>query len=201
MCSSDLIALLTARPFRRRNFTVIEIGRHLVQHAGAYWLQFEGAETKTGAPIEAPFPTHLIRHLEHYLKHFRPFLLQATQHWQRRPLQQPGARLWVTSWGSAMSQGALYNRITRRTKARFGRALSPHLFRDSAATTVATEDPAHVQITLNILGHSTLETSERHYNHARSLEATRRYQQRILALRRGGRDEHADPVDQLESGA
>jgi integrase/recombinase XerD len=60
----------------------------------------------------------------------------------------------------------------------------PSSFRDSAATSIAIEDPEPVHVTPNILGHTTLQTSERHYVHAQSLEASRRYQQRILELRR-----------------
>ncbi len=37
---------------------------------------------------------------------------------------------------------------------------------------------------MSVLGHTRMATSERTYNHARSLEATRQYQGRILALRR-----------------
>jgi hypothetical protein len=38
---------------------------------------------------------------------------------------------------------------------------------------------------MNILGHSTPATSEKHYNQARSLEASRRYQKVIADLIRG----------------
>ena len=67
---------------------------------------------------------------------------------------------------------------------RFGHMINPHLFRDSAATSIAVEDPESTHITRSILGHDTLRTSERHYNHAQSLEALRQYQHRILELRR-----------------
>jgi integrase/recombinase XerD len=76
-----------------------------------------------------------------------------------------------------------YGMIMKRTKAQFGRAVHPHLFRHGAATAVATEDPEHVYLTRNLLGHTKLKTSEQYYNLADSLEATRRYQREILALR------------------
>ena len=185
-----MIALLAARPFRRRNFASIEIGRHLIKRGDGYWLHFDGSETKTGAPIDAPFPPALVPYLERYLSYYRPFLARRSGRWHqaRARLREPGMALWVSTYRSAMSGQAIYYRITNLSKARFGRAINPHLFRDSAATSIATEDPAHVYITRSILGHSTLATSERHYNHAKSLEATRRYQERILALRRQSRD-------------
>jgi integrase/recombinase XerD len=75
-----MIALLAARPLRRRNFARIEIGAHLVREGDAYWLRFDNSETKTGEPIDAPFPDSLVPHLERYLSQYRPFLLQRRCH-------------------------------------------------------------------------------------------------------------------------
>jgi hypothetical protein len=61
--------------------------------------------------------------------------------------------------------------------------LFPHLFRDGAATAIAIVDPEHVGTIASVLGHSTLATSERHYNQARGLEAGRRYHGTIEQLR------------------
>jgi integrase/recombinase XerD len=187
-----MIALLAARPFRRRNFASIEIGRHLIKRGDVYWLHFAGSETKTGEPIDAPFPMALVPYLERYLTHYRPFLARPAGHAHPvRHLREPGTALWVSTLWSAMSAHAIYQRIINLSKAKFGRPINPHLFRDSAATSIATEDPAHVYITRSILGHSTLETSERYYNHAKSLEAMRRHQDHVLSLRRLSRD--SDP--------
>ena len=82
-----------------------------------------------------------------------------------------------------MTEIAIYCRIMRTTQAKFGHGVNPHLFRDSAATSIANEDPDNVLITRSVLGHATLGASERHYNHAQSLKAIRRYQQHILRLR------------------
>ncbi len=78
------------------------------------------------------------------------------------------------------------------TQALFGHVINLHLFRDSAATSTAIEDPEHVHIVRSILGHSTLRSGERHYIHARMLEASRRYQERILELRRRSRRRSKD---------
>ena len=83
-----------------------------------------------------------------------------------------------------MTEMGIYLRICALTQQRFGHAVNPHLFRDSAATSIAIEDPEHVHIIRSVLGHSTIQTSERYYVHAQSLEASRRYQRRILELRR-----------------
>jgi integrase/recombinase XerD len=183
-----IIALLAARPIRRGNFAAIEIGRHLVREAAGYRLQFAATETKTRVPLEFVIPEELSPFLDRYVAHYRPMLNVSTGHWTNaRTLVPVGARLWVSNYGSAMSAGAVYDRVTKLTKAKFGQPINPHLLRDCAATSTAIEDSDHVNITASILGHTSLRTSERHYNHAGSLVAMRRHQANLLALRRLGR--------------
>ena len=62
--------------------------------------------------------------------------------------------------------------------------INPHLFRDCAATTIAIEDPPHVRIASQLLGHRTFSTTEKYYNQARGLEASRIMQNHVLSLRR-----------------
>jgi hypothetical protein len=195
-----MVALLALRPLRRRNFCSIEIGRHLTQRAGAYWLLFERDETKTKKqPIEEPFPPVLVPALERYLTHYRPWLCKQTSNRDPRyPFRPAGRHLWASKTGSPLSPEAFYKGLRKRTTARFGRALFPHLFRDCAATTIAVRDPAHVRIIISVLGYTDIRTSERFYNHAQGLEATRKLQDEILALRRAAesrdRDQRRAPV-------
>jgi integrase/recombinase XerD len=179
-----MIALLSARPLRRRNFARIEIGRHLVRQSDGYWLRFDSNETKIGKPIEAPFPDALLPQLERYLLGYRPFLLHRDRCREGRCHPSGDPALWISVSGSAMTEIGIYFCISQLTRTRFGHVISPHLFRDSAATSIVIEDPEHVHVIRSILGHTTLRTSERHYIHAQSLEASRRYQRRILELRR-----------------
>jgi site-specific recombinase XerD len=181
-----MISLLAARPLRRRNFCSIEVGRHLICEGDTYWLRFGADETKNHSPIEAPVPLALTAMLEHYLTHYRPLLVERNGRWNRgvRAETATKQRLWVSEDGSAMTEIAIYFRIRRATKAKFGHVINPHLFRDSAATSIAVEDPESAHITRSILGHGTLRTSEQYYNHAQSREALRHYQRRILELRK-----------------
>jgi integrase/recombinase XerD len=182
-----MIALLAARPLRRRNFARIELGRHLAEAEGGYALRFTGEETKTGRPIDAPLPNALIVPLQRYLSDYRPILLASNGRWRSRgAVMQQERALWVSGDGSAMTEIAIYFRIRKLTRERFGHVVNPHLFRDCTATSIAVEDPEHVHIISSILDH-TLQTSERHYIHAQALEASRRYQQQIIKLRRGPR--------------
>ena len=74
--------------------------------------------------------------------------------------------------------------VARHTRAAFGRAVNPHLFRDWAATSLAIEDPAHVRIAAQVLGHGAFSTTERHYNLARGQEAATTWHQILEGLRR-----------------
>jgi integrase len=60
--------------------------------------------------------------------------------------------------------------------------MTPHLFRDAAATAIAIHDPEHVNNIMPVLGHATLTTSEQHYNQAQGLEAGRRYHGTLAAI-------------------
>jgi integrase len=85
----------------------------------------------------------------------------------------------------------VWRRIMRLTKERLGFAINPHSFRTAAATSIAFEAPEKVLITKEILGHSTMRTSEAYYNLAQAVEASRRHQDHVGSLRRIGRDEQS----------
>ena len=84
-----------------------------------------------------------------------------------------------------MTRNQIYMRVTARTRDGLGRSINPHLFRDCAATSIAIDDPDHIGIASRLLGHRAASTTERYYNHARGVEASRLMQQHILALRNG----------------
>jgi integrase/recombinase XerD len=180
-----MISLLAARPFRRRNFVSIEIGRHLVFEGGRYWVRFQANETKNKQMLEQVLPQPLVPYLERYIAVYRAILSNeiCTTRWKKGRPPSTTSALWISARAKPMSIGMTYGMIMKRTEAQFGRAVHPHLFRHGAATAVATEDPEHVYLTRNLLGHTKLKTSEQYYNLAESLEATGRYQREILALR------------------
>ena len=172
-----MIALLASRQLRLRNFTGLILGQTLVQQGDGWWIQIPAAETKTKDPIERTWPEILVPSLEIYL-------------WEHRAgiLALRGCRsdaLWLSMHGPPMTDNAIYIRIVARTREGLGQPINPHLFRDCAVTSVAIEDPTHVVIASRLLGHRTASTTERHYNQARSIEASRLMQNHLLALRKG----------------
>jgi hypothetical protein len=68
--------------------------------------------------------------------------------------------------------------LRKHTKETFGASLPPHWFRDAAATSIAVEDPQHV-----CDAHHTLATTQKYFNQPHSLEASRRQQAILAALR------------------
>ena len=174
-----MIALLASRPVRCKNLAQIEIGQHLRRMGGVYWLFFDAHEMKSRRSLEFPLPRPLTHPLQHYIDEVRPELMEQHGRWKT----DVGRQLWVGEGGSEMKKGRISRRICQRTEDRFGHPITPHLFRDAAATSIAELDPKHVEMIRDILGHASLATAEAHYNHAGSLEATRRLQHAVADLR------------------
>jgi integrase/recombinase XerD len=131
--------------------------------------------------MEMPFPEALVGHLQCYLDEHRPALqVGRSKLGETRPATEA---LWLGKGGRMLGKSAISLQIRRHTEEAFGQSVNPHLFRDCAATSIAIQDPEHVRMILPILGHATLATSERHYNQAGTLEASRRLQKAVREQR------------------
>jgi integrase/recombinase XerD len=172
-----LIAFLAYRPVRRRNLAMMRLGRHLVKVGGCWRIVFAAEETKTRLPYEAVLPAALEPRLEHYLDVHRPVLLRGD------PADGNSDAVWISEDGIQLTYEAVAFQIVFRTRREFGRSLSPHIFRDCAATSVAIDNPTHIGDASLILGHAKHETTEKFYNHGRSLEASRRHATMLVSLR------------------
>ncbi len=177
-----IIALLACRPLRMRSFAGLTLEQHLVRRGSTWWMVLGGADTKTRKPMEMPFPRMLVDCLELYLEQHRPALLVG----RPKPglVRPPTSALWIGKGGRMMGADAIAFQIRRHTEVAFGVSINPHLFRDICATSIAIEDPEHVRMVAAILGHTSLATSERHYNQAQTLEASRRHQASVEVTRR-----------------
>ena len=60
--------------------------------------------------------------------------------------------------------------------------VTPHFFRDCAATTLAYDSPDSARLTRGLLGHTNFRTGEKHYNQAKGIEAGRRYADVLAGL-------------------
>jgi integrase/recombinase XerD len=171
-----MIALLAFIPLRRKNLAALEIGRHLIQEGDRWFVIVPCAETKKSTSlIEFAIPEFLSPYLATYLAIIRP-----------RMLRHPTCKaLWVSPGGGALTYSAIWPILTRHTARRLGIRIAPHDGRDAGATTWAIAAPDQIGIARDLLGHSDLRTTTRHYNRARGIEASRAHAEVIKTMRRG----------------
>ena len=157
------IAFLGQAPIRRTNLAGLRIGRHLLRTGAGWTVLLSGDETKNKREMEYVLSASLSCRLDRYLQAFRPVFLNSAYH----------DGLWASVKGAPMSSSSLYDAVCRRTRARFGRSVNLHLFRDAAATFLAENEPGQVGMVRDLLGHADHKTAEQHYNHARTIWAGR----------------------------
>jgi integrase len=172
-----MISLMVARMLRLRSFTGLEIGQHIIPADGGYQILLAPEDTKNGRPYEAPVPEWLVPYMDIYLKKMRPVLLG----------ERCSDRLWISVTGADMSDSYINHRLCKVTARELGRPVNPHLFRDCAMTSRAIDDPDNVRAMPPVLGHSDMQTSERHYNQADAIKASRQHQANRAITRRRSR--------------
>ena len=122
-----MVALLAYCPIRLKNFAALEIGRSFVNVDGTWWIVLTAAETKEKRR-RAAGPGELTNSIERYLEIYRPILA-------RGPAETNA--LWLAMDGKPMSYASMGELITETTRMTIGIAVSPHLFRTAAVTTLA----------------------------------------------------------------
>jgi integrase/recombinase XerD len=178
-----MIMLLATRPIRIKNLHMMQIGRHLVPTSVGFDLRFEAVETKNARPINLPMPVDMREQIEVYLQIHRPILLAHGN------APAPQNSFWLTRFGKPFSINAIRARLIEVTEKHLGKPVTPHLFRHCIATTVALDDPGHLDIIMSLLGHSCRSTAERYYIHAQCQQAAGLYQKAIRAMRNGHKAE------------
>lgn len=169
-----LIALAAWRPLRRGNLATLRIGEHVKRIDGELRIVIARDETKAGVAIDMPWPKSLLPEFERYVGRWRGMLLGG------RP--DPDF-LWISRRGGGqVSAHTIACNFRRHTKAAFGVAISPHRFRDAAATMMAIRDPANVRAAAAVLGHRSYDATQKHYNLARQLDATAQLHGAVDAL-------------------
>jgi integrase/recombinase XerD len=164
-----MIAFLALCPIRVANLAAMRIGRHLLFDSGAPRVRFEAAEMKGRRALEFNFPATLLERLEFYLERVHPKLfagpLDAPPLWPSLARRQP-----------QMTPHGIYKRLTSVTQKHLSTVLSPHLFRDAAATFIAELAPEHARMAAAVLQHRSFGTTTRHYVHGQQHLAARKYQ-------------------------
>jgi integrase/recombinase XerD len=162
-----IVALLACRPIRLENVTEMVLGDQLIQEGDQWQCRFEASEMKEKRPLAFSFPQILVPYLETYITTYRSILLKGEE----------SRDLWISTRGQRMSEQSVYWNTCRLTEELFGQRINPHLFRDCAASALATEDPEHILAIARILGHASIDTTMRHYNQSQMVAAADIYHQ------------------------
>jgi integrase/recombinase XerD len=168
-----IIALNSVWVIRRRSIAALTTCRHLeFDDAGVTILLFP-EDTKAKRAESFRVPEELLPYLLRYLNEVRPRLLGRRQH----------DGLWASCKGCPLSGCGIYDIVRTHTRAKFGKAMGLHDFRRAAATFIATDAPELIGITPGVLQHASDKVAERHYNLARSVEASRRFAAHLAKTR------------------
>ena len=124
-----MVALLAYCPIRLKNFAALEIGRSFVNVDGKWWIVLTAAETKEKRADERPVPEELTESIDRYLEVHRPVLIGG---------KAETTALWLAINTEPMSYASIGELIAETTRTTIGVAVSPHLFRAAAVTTLAT---------------------------------------------------------------
>ncbi|MEP2990905.1 MAG: tyrosine-type recombinase/integrase [Parasphingorhabdus sp.] len=162
-----MIALLALMPMRCRSFVELTLGTSFEVTAQDIVVRLSGDMTKNGLPWESPVPKSLHLVLRRYLEEVRPWLLSRGG--------QTTDVLWVDNKGAPYSESYFAQRIRGITERATGIRISPHLFRDSAATTLSRKSPKDAGLIRPLLAHASFGTAELHYIQAATIEVGRDY--------------------------
>ena len=168
-----MIALLATTLLRVKNFADIEIDRHLVKSGNGYVMTIPAEEIKNNQYVELEVPDPIVPILDRYITYHRTVLLAG----------QESAFLWISKEGHRMRDHHVSKRIVKVTMREIGKSISPHLFRHCAATSIAETSPELTRIIQPLLAHTRPTTSEKYYNRASVLQASRRYSDVIQILK------------------
>ena len=120
---------------------------------GKRWCLAVPAEnTKTQMAQEYELSDRLSRYMDIYLEQVRLEFPGATQH----------SSLWPYE-GRPMTDRMIRRRIIKRTKLALGYEVSPHRFRNAAATFISIADPENIRVAKDLLGHRSFAMTEKHY--------------------------------------
>lgn len=170
-----MIGLLALMPMRRRAFAGLRIGASFLPHAEGFTIALPGALTKSGLPWEAEVPEPAADLLLSYLRNARPLLAARGG--------DNDDHVWIGRTGNKFGEDHLRTLISGGVERITGIPVSPHLFRDAAATTLARHSPDAATLVQPLLAHTRGGVAERHYIHATSIDAGRDYAEVLRRLR------------------
>lgn len=171
-----MVAFLALVPIRRRAMIELTLGQSLRVEARRIVIDLAADLTKTGVAWSCTVPEAIADLMRHYLAEVRPALMargDATHD-----------RVWVGDRGAPYQGDHFGSRIGDITEGLTGVRVTPHLFRDAAATTLARVSPVASRLIKPVLAHLGDGTAERHYIDASTIEAGRALASLVARLRK-----------------
>lgn len=169
-----MLAFLAFAPLRRKNLAALQIDRHLIRPGESWFITIPAIESKTRTDLEYAIPSLLLPYLAVYLETVRP-----------RIAKDPECKaLWTSPRGGAIRYSAIGKLIARHTELELGIRITPHDARDAAATMWALARPDQINVARDLLSHSDLRTTEKHYIRAQGLQASRTYASLVKQISR-----------------
>lgn len=172
-----MICLLALMPMRRRALSELALGTSFRVEGAQMTICLDDAMTKNGLDWEATVPDMLSEQLAIYLNIARPALLARSS--------KPQNALWLGHKGTPLNIVQFTRAIKNRTMSLLEVDVTPHLFRDAAATTLARTSPAAARMIKPLLGHTSTRIAEAHYIHADTIAAGRGLAAAVEAFRQG----------------
>jgi integrase len=160
-----IICLLALMPMRRRALSELALGTSLRVEGAHMAIYLDGAMTKNRQYWEANVPDILSEQLAAYLNIARPALLARSSY--------PQNAVWLGRNGAPLNIGQFTRAIKNRTTSLLKVGVTPHLFRDAAATTLTRASPTSARMIKPILGHTSTRIAEAHYIQADTIAAGR----------------------------
>jgi integrase len=151
-----MIALLALCPIRLKNFAALAIGTTLRKVDGRWLITLPAADTKSGRADERLVPEDISGAIDHYLAV------------HRMPRRSNQTMLWIGRTGDPLGYSGVERSITETARSELGIPISPHLFRDCAASTVYRHAGDTPGLAAALLQHTDPRVTERHYNRAMS---------------------------------
>lgn len=155
---------------RLGNLIGIRLDRHIHRpspHGRAeFWIDIPAGESKNDRALNFPLPAETARKLKSWVEIYRPILAP-----QGSPFLFPGAE----RIDQPITPQAMRTAIKTCMRAYVGVEVTPHQFRHIAAKLFLQENPGHYDEVRLMLGHTSTQTTIRHYSGIEGEAAHRRY--------------------------
>jgi integrase/recombinase XerD len=169
-----MIAALANRPLRISELLSLKLEQTLFREDAWWRVELEANLTKNGRLRCFNYPANLTDYFDYYVAEIRGLLL-------RDPSSLNEAWMWVRKKGP-LSKDRAGVVIGNLTEEYLGKRVTPHLFRDCVATSIALNMPEKVFITKSLLGHASPHTGQKFYNQAIAYDASRELDAAIASL-------------------